>query len=296
MAMPRVSIITPFLDAERYLAEAVESVRAQTFPDWELLLVDDGSSDEGPAIANRYVDAEPGRIRYLPPDPRRRGAAAARNRGIAAARGALIALLDADDTYLPEKLAHDLATLAADPGVAWLYRSTRWVHDGALGRDWTERPGVRTDRSYDPPHLLIRVILRERGDVPSTCGVLMRKTAVEAVGGFEERFRLYEDQTLWAKLMLNGRTRVGTGSDALYRQHPLSTSAAAIASGDYHPTRPHAARRAFLDWLQDYVQDHGADPRLLQALAAAKADCDGGALTAVRRRLRRLSRYVPAMP
>lgn len=296
MGGPRVSVIMPVLDAERHLAEAVESVRAQTFDGWELLIVDDGSGDGSPAIAAGYAALDPRRIRTLPPDPERRGAAAARNRGIAAARAPLVALLDADDLYRPGKLAADLAAFDADPGAVWVVRATRWFHEDRPGRDWTERPGVRAGRSYDPPRLCLRMILREIGDVPSTCGVLMRKDVLEAVGGFEERFRLYEDQALWAKLMLAGRTRVGPGCDALYRQHAASTSAAAETSGEYHPSRPHAARAAFLGWLRDYAADQGLGPDLRAEIDRAVRRLEApGPLPGLRHRLRRLARYLPPL-
>jgi hypothetical protein len=208
----------------------------------------------------------------------------------------LIALLDADDYYLPAKLAADLAAFDADPGSVWVVRATRWAYEGLPGHDWTERQGLPTDRSYDPPHFLIHTVLRERGDVPSPAGSSCEKDVVEAVGGFEESFRLYEDQALWVKLILAGRTRVGSGCDAIYRQHPTSTSALAVASGDYHPSRPHPARRAFLQWLRKYAASHGVAPYLLREIDRAEAECIDGRIRAIRQRLRRLRRYVFSGP
>lgn len=295
MGTPRVAVVMPVRNAAATLGDAIASVRAQTFRDWELLVVDDGSTDEGPAIAARAAAEDPERIRCLGPDPGRQGAAAARNRGIRAARGELIALLDADDLYRPGKLAADLAGFEADPGAVWVVRASRWIYEGMPGRDWTERPGLWTGRSYEPPRLLRRMILQGIGDVPSTCGVMMRRDVVQAVGGFEERFRLYEDQALWAKLMIAGRTHVGAGCDALYRQHPGSTSAAAVAAGDYHPTRPHAARRAFLEWLGDYAAGEGAGPDLIGAIARARSEAEGRPPGPITRRWRRLRRHLPAL-
>src|SRR5262249_18578704 len=141
----RVSIVTPFLNAERFIAESVESVLAQTYRDWELLLVDDGSSDGSPAIAARYATAHPQKIRCLGHDGRRnRGASASRNLGIALARGEYIAFLDADDVYLPPKLAEQVPVLDAHPDIAMTYAGTEYWHSwtgraGDVAADWTWR-------------------------------------------------------------------------------------------------------------------------------------------------------------
>src|ERR1700691_6786421 len=104
-ARPFVSIITPFYNTERFLQEAIESVLAQTYSNWELLLVDDGSTDGSTAIAHRYADRAPAKIRYLAhPGRENRGLSASRNLGIAGAGGEFLALLDADDVWLPQKL------------------------------------------------------------------------------------------------------------------------------------------------------------------------------------------------
>src|SRR2546427_10186945 len=97
---PLVSVVIIFWNAERFLQEAFASVFAQTYPTWELLLVDDGSSDESTAIAQRYVEHHPGQVRYLEhPGHANRGMSASRNVGIRHARGPYIAFLDADDVW-----------------------------------------------------------------------------------------------------------------------------------------------------------------------------------------------------
>ncbi len=107
----RVSVVIPVFNGERYLAEAIESVLAQTAPPFELIVLDDGSTDGSAAVADRY------------PSPVRRvsqanaGLAAAQNRGAEVARGDLIAYLDCDDLWEPEKLALQGAAIAADPSL-----------------------------------------------------------------------------------------------------------------------------------------------------------------------------------
>jgi len=268
---PRVSVITPFVDHAQFLAAAIESVRAQSFADWELILVDDGSRDGSRDVAESFASADPRRIRVLDPDPDRHGAAAARNRGIAAASGDMLGFLDADDVYLPDKLRAEVGDLDAHPEAAMVYTRTRWWHDGIRGRDFTERLGVRANRVYPPPYLLSRVLLLKKGDIPCTCGVLIRKTAIASVGGFEERFSLYEDQTLWAKLFLAYPTYVSKECHALYRQHPASTSAKAEASGEYDRYRAHAAEDTFLQWLEGYVRERDGDASVLVALERARS-------------------------
>lgn len=271
MRMPRISVVTPFTDQAAFIGAAIASVRAQSFDAWELVLVDDGASDGSRAIAERAAAVDPARIRVVDAALRPGGAAAARNHGIRVARGDLVAFLDADDVYLSAKLAHEVAILDAHPEAALVYGPTEWWYDGVPGRDWVEYPGVPTERVHLPPTLLTHVLLQQRGDVPCTCAVTIRKRAIEAVAGFEERFALYEDQSLWAKLLLAHPAYVTAAANARYRQHPHSTSAEAEARGDYGRYRPHDAQDAYFAWLETYVRAHGGDVTVLQAVARARA-------------------------
>jgi teichuronic acid biosynthesis glycosyltransferase TuaG len=109
--VPLVSVITPVWNAGTTLAETVASVRTQTHPDWEMLIVDEGSTDGSRALAERFA-AEETRIRVLGWSDNR-GAAAARNAGIRAARGRYLTFLDADDLWRPEKLAVQIGYMQA---------------------------------------------------------------------------------------------------------------------------------------------------------------------------------------
>ena len=109
---PRVSPIVIFLDAKSFFGEAIESIIGQDYADWELLLVDDGSTDGTADIARRYAELDSQRIRYLShPGHENRGMSASRNLGIREARGEYLAFLDADDTWLPGKLTRQVAIL-----------------------------------------------------------------------------------------------------------------------------------------------------------------------------------------
>src|SRR5688572_9571182 len=109
---PRVSVITPAYNAARFLRDTIASVRSQTTSDWELIIVDDGSTDETVAIVERYALEDP-RIRLL--RQANAGPSAARNHGMRAARGPFFAFLDSDDQWLPQFLEHQLAVFAEYP-------------------------------------------------------------------------------------------------------------------------------------------------------------------------------------
>ena len=130
-----VSAIIIFFNAERFLEEAIESVLAQTYSDWELLLVDDGSSDAGTACARRYAHRDPDRIRYLEhPGHVNLGMSAARNLGIEQARGEAPAFLDADDVWLSDKLERQVELLRAHPEADMVWgRTEHWF-------SWTGNP------------------------------------------------------------------------------------------------------------------------------------------------------------
>jgi glycosyltransferase involved in cell wall biosynthesis len=251
---PTVSVITIFLDAERFLAEAVESVRAQTFTDWELLLVDDGSRDGSTAMARRLAAAEPGRIRYLRHFwHRNRGMSATRNLGIRHARGRYVAFLDSDDVLLPHALAEEVALLEAHADAAMVWGRTLYWHGGngsneAAGMDHPDRPARGGPPVLiGPPQLVPRFL--EEGIAPCICSLLLRRSALREVGGFERRFRgLYEDQALYAKVALRYGVLECDNCWSKYRQHPAATCVQAAASGGIP-----AARRRYLLWLEEYV-------------------------------------------
>lgn len=272
-----VSIVMPFRDAAAHLEEAIASARGQTFTAWELLLVDDGSTDRSGAIATAATRSDP-RIRLIRRAPGLPGsAAAARNLGIEHARGEFVAFLDADDVYEPDRLAAQLRDFDEHPDVDVVYGPTRWWHPDEEDLDFVDDVRAVARRVHRPPTLLTRVLLLQRGQVPCTCSVLIRRPALHGIGGFEEAFALYEDQTLWAKLMLRSRVYVTDVAGARYRQHGGSTTARSISAGQYDRMCPHPAREPFLEWIGQHVHAHGlSDPSLEQALRIALAPYRGG--------------------
>src|SRR6266566_10127625 len=109
-----VSVVIIFFNAERFIQEAIDSVFAQTYKNWELLLVDDGSGEGSTAIARSYVERDPQHVRYLEhPGHANRGMSASRNLGIGNAQGAYVAFLDADDVWFSNILEEQVAILEA---------------------------------------------------------------------------------------------------------------------------------------------------------------------------------------
>jgi glycosyltransferase involved in cell wall biosynthesis len=253
---PVISVIVIFKDAEQFLREAIESVRAQTFGSWELLLVDDGSTDGSTSIARSQTAAEERRVRYLEhPGHVNRGMSATRNLGIAHAQGKFIAFLDADDVLVPTALAEQVALMRAHPGVGMVYGPLEYWYGWTgeredIARDFIHPVGIPTERIYEPP-ALIALFLRNIGFAPS--GMLLRRELVESVGGFEESFRdLYEDQVFAAKVCRTTPVYVAGRCWYRYRQHPRSACLTAQREG-----RLDGSREPFLRWLVSYLEREG---------------------------------------
>jgi glycosyltransferase involved in cell wall biosynthesis len=254
---PLVSVVMIFLNAERFILEAIESVRAQTHGEWELLLVDDGSTDGSSAIAKEFAAGSDGKIRHLEHEGHSNlGMSASRNLGIQQARGEFLAFLDADDLYKPEKLEKQLAILRSQPHAAMVYGSPlvwrSWSEAG--GRDSRRKLGVATDTLHEPPSLFIKFLTR-KADTPATCSVLLRTAAVRSVGGWEQSFRgMFEDQAFFAKLCLKYPVYVESGCWDYYRQHDESCCKKATAAGHYHKVPPSPSHKTYIDWLGAYLR------------------------------------------
>jgi len=265
---PVVSVIMPFLNVAPYLEEAIESVRAQTYPRWELLLCDDGATDGGSEIARRYAALDPARIRHLAhADGKTHGASATRNLGIAQARGEVIALLDGDDVWFPNKLEEQLTILAERPEADALYGVTE------LWYGWTGKPedaardsrpsgGIPSNTLLAPRELLLRMLRRELL-VPCTCSIIVRADAVRRSGGFVDEFRfIYTDVAFYSRLSLVGSVLYVERCWDRYRRHPASAYSTVQQSGEGRD-----AWQRWLRWLERYVR--GTDARDDAALRTA---------------------------
>lgn len=272
MSVPTVSVVLIFFNDERFLPEAIDSVLAQTHEDWDLLLVDDGSTDGSTAVAQRFADDLPDRVRYLEhPGHANRGPSAARNLGIRHARGRYVAFLDSDDVWLPVKLAEQASLLDAHPQVGLLVGASlywwSWAGSSAPKQDRVVTVGAPPDRVHHPPDLIHHLypLARARGTAPCPSSCIARREVLQGIGGFEEQFRtMYEDQAFLLKAYLTTPVYVSSRCWDQYRRHPdavtLTTS------------RPQyrAARLEVLTWFSGYLDTQGVDdPEVRAALHRA---------------------------
>jgi glycosyltransferase involved in cell wall biosynthesis len=259
-----VSTIIIFLNAEKFLGEAVESVLTQTYPTWELWLVDDGSTDRSSQLARDYAAGHADRIHYLEhPGHENRGKSASRNLGLRHARGEYVALLDADDIWLPGKLTNQVPALEAHPTAAMLYGPALvWCSWSGKpedqSKDYLTQTGVPPNTLVSPPTLASSFI-RSEAFLPSPCSMLFRRDAIETVGGFEDAFRdQYDDMVLNQKLLLRYPAFVADGCWGWYRQHSDNSCAVALRTGLLSYDGPSPARGEYLLWLEGYLKSTGS--------------------------------------
>jgi len=181
--MPRVTVVIPTHNRRNLVREAIASVAAQSYTDFELIIVDDGSDDRTAEVVQQYTG-----VQYI--YQANRGVSAARNVGVARARGALIAFLDSDDLWQPRKLEHQVALFNQHPDVQICQTDEIWV-----------RNGVRVN-----PHNKHR---KAGGDIfarslelclVSPSAVMMRRALFEELGGFDETLPACEDYDLWLRI------------------------------------------------------------------------------------------------
>ncbi len=209
--MPRVSVVIPLYQTERYIAAALGSVLAQTFGDFEVIVVDDGSRDRGPDIARECGDR---RVRVV--TQANRGLAGARNTGIRDATGELIALLDADDLWEPTKLERHLAQLDADPGLDVSFSASRLIDEDGHDVGLVQSP--LGGRLRDEDFLC-------RNPVGNGSAPVLRRRALDRIAfadaergdmcWFDESFRQSEDVECWLRLKVLGRCGFGYVDEAL---------------------------------------------------------------------------------
>lgn len=191
-----VSIIVPVYNAERFIKETMDCVRAQTYPCWELLLVEDKSSDKTVSIIEEYIEANgENRIRLIR-QPENMGAARARNRGLAEAAGRYIAYLDADDLWVPEKLERELAFMK-EKDAAFAFTGYEFVNENGGGTGKVVRV---------PETLGYRQALKNTTIFTTT---VMFDTAKIEKSLLEMPIIKSEDTALWWKILRNGYTAYG---------------------------------------------------------------------------------------
>jgi len=225
--MPRVSVIIPAYNCGRYLAAAIQSALDQTVPPAEIIVVDDGSTDDTASVAQSFGN----RIRYIrQPNA---GPAAARNHGAQVATGDWLAFLDADDEWLPWRLEVQLALAAEYPDVVMWCGQTEGLGSRDEGREnkaANQRTEIREQTptlNAPPPTLHVRFLSLKDFSISNpvaTTTVLLRRTAWEQAGKFDPRFRGPEDYDLWMRVAAVGKIGVIEHPLARYREETGSLS------------------------------------------------------------------------
>ncbi len=224
----RLTVLMPVFNAARHLDDALASIAKQSFTDFELLVIDDGSVDGSAAIVARHAQADT-RIRLVRQE--RRGLVATLNPGLAMARGELIARMDADDVAVEHRLAHQVRFLDEHPNVAVVGTAVKWLADGRL-------------ISPPPPPLGARQLA---ASLPRQCPlihptVMARKQALIEAGSYRPAFQHAEDYDLWLRVaerrelanlpdvLLHYRIHNDQVSMRHMRQQAISTLAAQVAA------------------------------------------------------------------
>jgi glycosyltransferase involved in cell wall biosynthesis len=307
----RVSAIIPTYNYARYVAAAVESVLAQNFKDLEIVVVDDGSTDDTIDTLRPFAE----RIRYIP--QAHRGLAAARNAGIRSSRGQYLAFLDSDDLWLPDKVSMQVGRLDVEAAVGLVYTEATLFNDKSPTEIshsfWSEHPSGKI-----LPSLL-------RHNVVPSPTPMVRRELFDQVGPFDERLNACEDWDMWIRIAQVSEFAYVDRVLAKYRVHSANMSLdqermmtgrfrvleKAFSASGVSPEARRLRRSIFGRWHADYALHHFYAERYEQArreamravalhpgclaygqTAAVLLSCFLGSATA--KRLRRIRRTIVA--
>jgi len=206
--MPVVDIIVPAYNAARFLPAALESVLSQTFSDWRIVLVDDGSTDETAVIAKSFAEQLGSKMLVI--QQTNKGLPAARNVAIRHSSAEFLALLDADDIWLPSRLAASIELLRARPEVGLVYGGVSLIDQNAalISTPWLQGKNAE---GWIASGIYTRAL-----DLPCPT-ITFRRACVEEVGDFDESMRASEDRDLWLRISLRYQVARIDRVIALYR-------------------------------------------------------------------------------
>ena len=280
--MPTVDIIIPAYNAARFLPAALDSVIAQSFTDWRILLIDDGSTDETAALISSYETRLGARLKYIYQE--NRGLAAARNVGVRHSSAALLALLDADDLWLPNRLALSVAAFEGEPHVGLSYGFVSRVDTEGVVLD-TFAARKKQEEGRIAPLIYMRAV-----DLPCPT-VTFRRRCVEEVGLFDETMRATEDRDLWLRIALHYEVKLVPEVIAYYRVSPEAMT-----------TDPERMLKAQLLFLEKHYGSPGcglgARRRALSGIYRQRAEAlaDRGAMKSALGSAARALRFRPLDP
>jgi len=278
---PLVSIITPFLNVGDWLRQAVESVLAQTYTNWQMILIDDGSKPETTVIAKEYSNRYQGKIIYTEhPGHINLGCSSSRNLGMKLATGELVALLDSDDVWLPEKLQKQVEIHNKFPEAGFICEASNYWYswENPASDDVVINIGVEQNKLYEPPQLIYSLYPLGKGAAPCPSGMMIKKSLYDEIGGFEDSFKgenqAYEDQPFLFKVYLRTPVYVSGEVNNLYRQRSGSLMQFISDKKKYYKVRSF-----FLQWMEDYMNSKNIhDPKISGMLRRAQSECNNPGL------------------
>ncbi len=267
-----ISVIIPFLNPGSWLAEAIESVIYQTYQNWEIILIDDGSVKEDADIAIAYSKRTQEKIFYIEHNGHlNKGLTFSRNAGIANCKGKLIAFLDADDCWLPDKLTSQLDIFLKFPSVQMICEASCFWYSwkDVFAKDTVVQIGA-SQGVHQPPELMKLLYPLGEGQPPCPSGIIIKKEALQRSGGFEESFsgvyQLYEDQAFLSKVYSKEIIYISAKANNLYRKRADSMSSAANNEGTYKEVR-----LFYYAWLKEYFsKTNSIDPYITKLIADFK--------------------------
>ena len=241
-----VSVVIPTYNRAAIVTRAIDSVLAQTYPHFEIIVVDDGSTDNTREVLNeRYGD----RVRLV--HQSNMGVSAARNAGVAAARYELVAFLDSDDYWLPRKLEVQVPLMADETVV--LSFTNWWYGKDSSGQDYFSKVGLSFESEPSVIDCPLRIMVRRRGTGVNSSVALCRKSAVRRVGGFDQRMKIYEDTRMWVRLSLEGKFAVTSEPLAVWVDVDTNQESRLTRPGNYLYQRE-AAKRKFEAFVETYAR------------------------------------------
>ena len=250
-----VSVIIPFLNGSHWLIESLESVLNQTYINWEIIVIDDGSEEKHSLIARHFCRQHLDKIIYTEHDGHvNKGVTISRNEAAKLAKGKYLAFLDADDIWLPQKLTNQLTRFKKHPEVqAVCEPCIHWYSwQDETAENYLEPVGAPYEKVYAPHELNKLLYPLCFASPPPPSGILITQEAFKRIGGFEPAFsgiyELYEDQAFLSKLYLNEIVLVSGDADFMYRKRADSMSSAATNMERYQ-----TVRRFYFNWLENYM-------------------------------------------
>jgi len=258
---PLVSVIIPAYNCAPFIDGTLESVYRQRYKNWEIILVDDGSTDDTRATIAPHMD----RIRYYCQE--NRGTAAARNAGVRRARGGLIAFLDNDDIWLPEKLELQVQAMQTWPDCGLVFTDGKTFTESGIRRDSVisrRLAGWIAQHGTSDPMVVKGWLTRELffvNEIASASSVMVRKECLESVGGFDERIVITDDYDLWLRItqrypivllrscLYMWRWREDSQSGSIFGRQHRWTEASITVLEKHWPSAPPEIRTAVRTWL-----------------------------------------------